>query len=323
MSEKVHKIVAQEDCPRLDKFVAEHLPEISRSKALTLVLKQLVTLEGRHAKPTHQVFKGQKVVVRISPEPEEIVGPEDMPVEFIYRDDFIAVVNKPPRLVVHPAAGNQTGTLVNALLYHLGPLPGEGQENRPGIVHRLDKDTSGVLVIARTAASLLELQRQFAQRKVEKEYRAITVGVPGQETGSITLPIGRDKTKRKKMVTKIDGGREAATSYEVLENYSTHALLRVLPLTGRTHQIRVHLRSLGIPVLCDSTYSKKGSVRECELLGKKREKGEKPVLSRQALHAHKLSFNHPETGERVMFETPLPADMQAVLDILRAHQKES
>jgi len=318
MEERIHRIIALKDCPRLDKFVAESMEGISRSLARSLIKQGRVTLEGRHVKHTHPVSRGEKVEVNVPPETSHAILPENLPVNFIHIDDAIAVVNKPAGMVVHPAAGNRTRTLVNALLYHLGPMPAEGQGDRPGVVHRLDKDTSGLLVTARTMESLRSLQSQFAARTVEKEYMAITSGVPGSKTGLITLAIGRHETKRKKMAAKREGGRAAQTRYEVLEDYSTHALVRLMPLTGRTHQIRVHLKSLGTPVLCDSKYSKKGIVRKSELLGQGKKKGEKPVLARQALHACRLSFDHPETGERTIFEAPVPGDMKAVLDLLRA-----
>jgi 23S rRNA pseudouridine1911/1915/1917 synthase len=321
MTGKVRRIIAQNDWARLDKFLADSVGALSRSRARALVEQGMVTLDGRHVRPTHRVSRGQEIVLTIPPESREELQPEDRPVSFVHVDEFIAVVNKPPGVVVHPAAGNRSGTLVNALLFHLGALPAEGQEDRPGIVHRLDKGTSGLLVVARTPEALHFLQLEFAQRRVQKEYLAITAGVPRGHSGTVTAAIGRDETKRKKMAVKAYGGRKAVTRYEVIEDFSTHALVRLAPLTGRTHQIRVHLRSLGTPVLCDSTYSRKSVVRASELLGAKKEKGEEPVLARQALHAHRLSFEHPKSGQRVSFEAPLPADMQNVLEILRSRCK--
>ena len=269
-------------------------------------------------KPHHEVSRGQEAVVRV-PAPEACKPlAENMPVDFVHVDDTIAVVNKPAGLVVHPAAGNESGTLVNALLHHLGELPGEGQEDRPGIVHRLDKDTSGLIVVARTREALTRLQEDFARRKVNKEYLAITSGVPREPSGEITAAIGRHETKRKKMAAKAEGGRDARTDYQVLEDFRTHALARLKPLTGRTHQIRVHLRSLGTPVLCDATYSRRKSVTASELLGRRKCKGEPAILARQALHACRLSFVHPSTGERTEFEACLPADMERALEILRS-----
>jgi 23S rRNA pseudouridine1911/1915/1917 synthase len=320
MAQNSHRIVAQHDCARLDKFLTESLPELSRSRARALIQEGSATLDGNRVKPTHRVRRGQEVIVTIGPEPQKELPPEDAPVDFVHVDDAIAIVNKPPGIVIHPGAGNplKAGTLVNALLYHLGPLPAQEQEDRPGIVHRLDKGTSGILVVARTIAALRFLQGEFSGRRVDKEYLAITAGVPRQQQGTITVGIGRHETKRKKMAAKLRGGRDATTAYEVVESFGSHALLLARPLTGRTHQIRVHLRWLGTPVLCDPTYSRKKSVCASELAGRKKGKGEKPVLSRQALHAKRISFNHPATGERVTFEAPLPEDMQDVLEILRS-----
>lgn len=315
-----YRFRAQQDSPRLDKLLADTIPALSRSRARKLIQEGRVTLEGSRVKPTHPVTRGQEVTVKIPPQPDRLPLPEDFPVEFIHVEGSLAVVNKPPGLVVHPAAGSMAGTLVNALLFHLGPLPGEGQEDRPGIVHRLDKNTSGILVVARTQEALQYLQAEFARRRVSKEYLAITAGVPREKAGSITLAIGRHETKRKKMAAKLKGGREAATGYEVIEEFASHALVLARPLTGRTHQIRVHLRSLGTPVLCDSTYSRRGTVYASELLGGKRQKGEKPLLARQALHAHRLSFSHPQTGSRVSFEAPLPEDMRVTLEVLRSRR---
>jgi 23S rRNA pseudouridine1911/1915/1917 synthase len=317
MDELSRRIVVQSSSSRLDRFLASSLPGLTRSRARSLIEEGRVTLDGKCVKATHKVERGQEVVVLMPPAPDSRPQPQDMPVSFIHIDDSIAVVNKPPGLVVHPAAGNVSGTLVNALLYHLGPLPGEGQEDRPGVVHRLDKGTSGVLVVARTAEALRLLQEEFAARRVEKLYMSITDGVPHPASGSIDAPLGRHSTKRKRMAVKAQGGREARTTYEVVEDFSSHALLRLRPLTGRTHQIRVHLKSLGTPVLCDPTYSKRKSLYASELLRRRRGKDERPLLARPALHAFRLAFTHPGTGGRVSFEASLAEDMEQTLQVLR------
>lgn len=321
MTEDIHRITVQRDCERLDKLLVAHVPDLSRSRLRRLIEDGLVTLDGRAAKPSTPVLRGQEIVVTIPPEQHDIPAPEDMHVNLIHVDEFLAVVNKPAGLVVHPAAGNRRGTLVNALLHHLGELPSEGQEDRPGIVHRLDKDTSGLLVVARTLEALRFLQGEFARRNVEKRYLAITSGIPRTDEGTITINIGRHKTKRKKMAAKESGGRDAVTSYEILEKFQRHALLKVRPLTGRTHQIRVHLRSLGTPILCDSTYSRRSTAYASELLGGKKSRGEKPVLSRQALHAIELSFDHPQTRQRMEFRAPIPPDLEKVLETLRSPEQ--
>lgn len=317
------RIIAQRSSSRLDKFLADSLPGLTRSRARSIIRDARVTLDGKLVKATHKVQCGQEVVVVLPPEPTGHPSPEDIALSFIHIDDYIAVVNKPPGLVVHPAAGNISGTLVNALLYHLGPLPHEGQEDRPGIVHRLDKGTSGVLVVARTAEALRLLQEQFAARRVEKLYISITDGVPRPASGSIDAPVGRHSTKRKRMSVKTAGGRDARTDYEVIEDFSSHALLRLRPHTGRTHQIRVHLKSLGTPVLCDPTYSKRKRLYASELSCLRKESDEQPLLARPALHACRLAFTHPGTGERVQYEASLAADMEQTLQVLRTHAGET
>jgi 23S rRNA pseudouridine1911/1915/1917 synthase len=319
MDEISRKVIAEKNSNRLDKFLADSLPDMTRSRARALIEQGKVTLNGKRVKPTQAVQRGQEVVVTIPPEPDSRPKPENLPVSFIHVDVSIALVNKPPGLVVHPAAGNLSGTLVNALLHHLGPLPGEEQEDRPGIVHRLDKGTSGILVVARTEESLRFLQQEFAQRRIEKTYVSITDGVPRSPSGTIDAPVGRHETKRKRMSVKVEGGRSALTTYKVVEDYETHALLHLMPQTGRTHQIRVHLKSLGTPVLCDPTYSRRKRLYASELLGKKKEKGEEPLLARSALHAFSLAFTHPQTGNRVSFEAPLADDMEQTVQALRMY----
>ena len=322
MDKKSHRITAGKSSSRLDKFLADSLPGITRSQARSLIEQGKVTLDGKRVKPTHAVIRGQEIVVTVPPEQDSRPKPENLPVSFIHVDESIALINKPPGLVVHPAAGNLSGTLVNALLYQLGFLPGEGQEDRPGIVHRLDKGTSGILVVARTEESLHFLQQEFAQRKVEKTYLSITDGVPNPPSGIIDAPVGRHATKRKKMAVKKEGGRKARTTYEIVEEYGTFALLRVMPQTGRTHQIRVHLKNLGTPVLCDPTYSRRKQLYASEFFGKKKERGEEPLLARTALHAFRLAFTHPQTGNRVSFEAPLAEDMEQTLRVLRMRRRD-
>jgi len=318
MPDTTYEIIAEDNYPRLDKFISDKIPELSRSKARVLIEQKLVTLDGRFVKPTYSLTAGQTVVVTVPPEPSEIPQPQNLPINFVYKDDHIAVINKQPDFVVHPGTGNKMGTLVNALLYHLGDLPSADQENRPGIVHRLDKNTSGLIVVARTKEALLALKKQFAERIVEKEYLAITDGIPLIKEGTINLGIGRHATKRKIMAAKAQGGREATTNYAVIDIFPKYALVLAKPLTGRTHQIRVHLKSIGTPVLCDSTYSRRNRVYAWELMKTSKNKGEEPLLARQALHAYKLSFLHPKTGKQVTYETDLPSDMQNVLDVLRS-----
>ncbi|MBU2591257.1 MAG: RluA family pseudouridine synthase, partial [Nitrospinae bacterium] len=247
---------------------------------------------------------GEEVRVKIPNGGETGLLGEDIPIDIVYEDDYIIVVNKPHGMVVHPAAGNQQGTLVNALLNYTPYLAKESGSDRPGIVHRLDKDTSGLMVVAKDDESYRSLSRQLKERSVKKTYLAVVVGKFKDSTGEINLPIGRHSAKRKIMSVHSDRGREAITLYRVVEELPTgHSLLEVDLQTGRTHQIRVHLASLNRPVVGDLVYGPK--------------KVKRNLIDRQALHAAKIQFTHPHTGERLSFEAPLPDDMRLLLDTLR------
>ncbi len=295
--------VSQEDeGKRLDVYVARRLA-LSRSAVQRLLDDGLVSVEGRPGKPATRVRAGDGVRVVI-PEPERIETlPEDLPLDVLYEDEDIIVVNKPRGLVVHPGAGNWSGTLVNRLLAHCRDLSGVGGKIRPGIVHRLDRDTSGVIIAAKNDRAHLALARDLKERRVMKEYLAIVHGVPREDLGTVDAPIGRHPRDRKKMA--VGGGgraRPAVTGYEVIERLPAHALLRVHPITGRTHQIRVHLAHIGHPVVGDPVYGPR-----------------RPSLGMkgQALHAASIEVAHPRTGERMRFSAPLPEDMSRLLDALR------
>jgi len=287
---------------RLDVYVAERLA-LSRSAVQRLIDEGWVLVNGGRQKPGRRVKAGDVVAVTI-PEPEPLdTLPEGLPIDILYEDEDIIVVNKPRGLVVHPGAGNWSGTLVNRLLAHCKDLSGIGGKIRPGIVHRLDKDTSGVIVAAKNDAAHLALARDLKQRRVEKTYLAIVHGTPKEERGTINAPIGRHPTHRKKMAVLPEGqGRPAITHYEVIERLQGYALLKLNPVTGRTHQIRVHLAHIGYPVVGDAVYG-----RRKDALG----------MSGQALHAASLAFEHPRTRERMQFAAPLPDDMARVLARLR------
>jgi 23S rRNA pseudouridine1911/1915/1917 synthase len=238
---------------------------------------------------------------------------EDIPIAVVHEDRHLLVVDKPAGLVVHPGAGRATGTLVNALLHRVRDLSGIGGVLRPGIVHRLDRGTSGLLVVAKDDASHLALSRQFSGRTVEKEYLAVVLGVPRAKEGTIDVPIGRDPVHRQRMSVRAPRGRTARSTYRLVEAFDDAALLRVRIATGRTHQIRVHLAALGHPVAGDPTYG-----------GKRRPASGQPetrvaleALTRPALHAARLAFTHPATGERLTFESPLPPDLESLLIALR------
>jgi 23S rRNA pseudouridine1911/1915/1917 synthase len=300
---------------RLDGFLSETDLGISRSQAKNLIKRSSILLNGKPAKPGARL-KGGNVISGTLPGPEPLsLEPEPLPLSIFYEDSSIIVIDKPPGIVVHPAAGVLSGTLVNALLHHCKDLAGINGVLRPGIVHRLDKDTSGVMVIAKDDQAYHRLTQQFKDRTVEKVYLAIAYGPFGKTEGLIDFPIGRHPVERKRMSTRTKKGRTAVTRWRVIESLKGFTLLEVLPQTGRTHQIRVHFSSMGHPLLGDPLYGKKGRpgsiheplFKECA-----------SRLHRQALHAHQLTIDHPRTGERIRFVSPVPQDMREVLECLRS-----
>lgn len=304
---------------RLDTFVAAGEPSLSRSRAAALIAQGLVRVCGRLKKPGYRLQEGDVISVRIpAPAPPGKHLPEPIALHVLYEDHRIIVVNKPAGLVVHPAPGHAGGTLVNALLHRCPDLSGIGGELRPGIVHRLDKDTSGALVVAKDAAAQESLSAQFKNRSVEKTYLALVWGSFRKEVGAVDLPVGRHPTVRKKMSTRSRRGRSAETRWEVAERFCASTLLRVWISTGRTHQIRVHLSAVGRPVVGDPVYGKRGTsaVRDeaSRRLGK---------ISRQMLHAWRLRIRHPSTGEEMIFEAPLPEDFRELLEELRKGEKKN
>ena len=304
---------------RFDQILSETNLKLSRSQAKKLIEAENILLNQRPAKPsTH--LKTDDVISGILPQPEPLsLQAEPLPLTILYEDASIVVIDKPPGMVVHPAAGNPSGTLVNALLYHCKDLGGINGVLRPGIVHRLDKDTSGVMVIAKEDEAYHQLIKQFKNRTVEKIYLAIAYGPFGGEEGVIDSPIGRHPSERKRMSTRTKKARGAVTGWKVLERFDGFTLLEILPRTGRTHQIRVHLSSIGHPLLGDSIYGRRGRhgsihdplLKECS-----------KKINRQALHAHRLGFYHPRTGESVRFVSPIPQDMKEVLECLRSQTKQ-
>ncbi len=278
---------------RLDQYLAAKLPQLSRSRLQALIRQGCVLLQGRVSKPGERLRAGGRIAVEI-PEAAapEHVAPEAIPLAILYEDDDLLVLDKPAGMVVHPAAGNPDGTLVNALLHHCGALSSVGGERRPGIVHRLDKETSGCLVAAKNDLAHQGLARQFAGREVLKVYLALASGRFAKKSGRVETEIGRHPVHRKKMAVVEKGrGRVARTEYRVLREMEGGASLVECTLhTGRTHQIRVHLRHLGHPLLGDALYGKRGA------------------YPRQMLHAWKLGFAHPRSGERLQFEAPVPTD---------------
>lgn len=298
-------VTAAEAGVRLDRFLTQRDVLGSRSQVTRLIGDGSVRVGERPVKAGTVLRQGEQVVVRRAPPAPPAAQPEAIELEVLYEDSWLLAINKPAGLVVHPAPGHWQGTLVSALL-HRWPAAGAGLDpSRLGIAHRLDKDTSGVLLVARTAACLAELGRQFRERAVKKQYLALVWGAPRSERGEIGDPIGRHPVDRKRMAVN-PRGRAAVTRYQVVERFRRSALLRVFPETGRTHQIRVHLAAIGHPIVADPLYA--------------RSRADQPSgLARQALHAEAIGFHHPHSGEPLRLKAPLAPDLRAVLRDLRAH----
>ncbi len=299
---------------RLDLFLAEKGLVLSRSQATIFIKKGFVSVNGGASKPKYRVRDGDRVAVILPAVKPLVVEPEAIDLDIVYADTDLVVVNKPRGMVVHPAPGHESGTLVNALLHHFPHMEGIGGELRPGIVHRLDKDTTGLLVVALNQASLLELARQFKAREVKKCYQALVYGQLREERGIVNQPIGRDPRDRKRMGVNSPVGRASETHYSVAARYQGATLLDIDLKTGRTHQIRVHTQWLGYPVVGDPVYVRKRSDQGLPQLAPLR--AAIRALSGQLLHARTLSFRHPLTGEGLSFEASLPPDFLEVISLL-------
>lgn len=294
---------------RFDNYLHQRFPCVSRSALQRLIREGQVTVNGATVKPTHPPRAGDQVEITWPPPRPTAVTPREIPLTVVHEDAHLLVINKPPGLVVHPAAGNEDHTLVNALLHHCaGRLSGVGGVIRPGIVHRLDQFTSGLLVVAKDDATHMGLSYQFSRREVRKVYAALVCGAVEPPTGEINAAIARHPNHRKVM-TVTDGGRPARTSYRVRERLRESSLVEAHLHTGRTHQVRVHFKFLGFPLVGDLVYGKKQNARLKELTGVE--------APRQMLHARLLSFDHPATGERLSFEAPWPEDFEATVRALR------
>ena len=291
---------------RLDRYLSQQLPDISRSRLQKLIEQGNVQLNGEVCREKKtQVFSGDRLNLSIPPAKPLGLQPEAIPLDILYEDDTIIIINKPAGLVVHPAPGHETGTLVNALLFHCKNLAGIGGVQRPGIVHRLDKDTTGALVVAKTDFAHQNLQAQIQAKTTQREYLAIIYGSPATDSGIIAQPIGRHRVDRKKMavVSLEKGGRTAVTHWQVLERLGNYTLMQFHLETGRTHQIRVHSSYIGHPIVGDPVYSSGRSL--------------KVNLSGQALHARKLSLQHPISGEWIEAIAPPPNEFTKLLTVLR------
>jgi 23S rRNA pseudouridine1911/1915/1917 synthase len=293
---------------RLDAYLASQIEGWSRARLQRLIANEDVLVNGRVAKPSYKLREHDEIEVELIAPPTDRFEPENIPVDVVYEDEALVVVNKPAGLVVHPAAGTPSCTLANALAYHFEQLPGSGAGVRPGIVHRLDRDTSGLLVVAKTEAALENLSDQFRDRTVFKSYVALVHGRVLQTSGRIDQPLARDPSNRTRMAV-VRGGRNALTLYRVRRSFQRFTLLDVELKTGRTHQIRVHLAWLKHPVVGDETYGagRDNTLQDARLRARIRN------LNRHFLHAEKLGFTHPATGEFVKFESPLPAELSELL----------
>jgi 23S rRNA pseudouridine1911/1915/1917 synthase len=302
--ERITFTFEDKDPQRLDKFLVDCLPQFSRSRIQNLIRDGRVIVNNLVVKKTGHVLEGrQAITLALPPTQTSQWKPEDIPLEIVYETEELLVINKPAGMVVHPAAGHLSGTLVHAALAHSPEMEGIGGEHRPGIVHRLDKDTSGLILLAKTDATHRWLVERFRKREVDKVYLALVDGKPPTPTGRVETPIGRSPSDRKKMAVVPDSrGREAITEYRTTESFPEHTLLEAHPITGRTHQIRLHMAFLGCPITGDQVYGRKRATLP---------------LTRHFLHAARITLSLPGEAKPRTFEAPLPDDLQKTLDQLR------
>jgi 23S rRNA pseudouridine1911/1915/1917 synthase len=308
MADRTIHLTADSAGERIDRYLAHAIPDLSRSQIQRLMEDGFVTVNRAPiSKASHKLTVGDEIAITIPPPAPSHLAPETIPLNVVYEDDDVIVIDKPAGMVVHPAAGHPGGTLVNAVLAHDPDLEGVGDEQRPGLVHRLDKDTSGLIVVAKNDRAHRHLQAQFKEREAHKLYLALVIGQPPSPTGRIEAPIGRDPKNRQRMaVTREAAGREAVTVYRTVESFDRFTLLEAEPKTGRTHQIRVHLTFVGCPIAGDSLYSTPRTVNV-----------NLPGLHRQFLHAAALALTLPSGAVRA-FKSPLPDDLADVLAYLRS-----
>lgn len=317
-----HLTVADQfDGVRLDQFLAHLFPDISRMRFGRAIRARSVQLNGHCAKASARVSAGDQVVVTMSPDDREMVSPEPMPLDICYEDEDLAVINKAAGIVVHPGRGNWKGTLVAGLTYHFSQLSNTAGSARPGIVHRLDRDTSGVMIVAKNDAAHVHLAGQFEQRKVYKEYWALTSGVIDRDSDFVDVRLGPHPRQREKRAIRNRGndGKASRSYYEVMERFVGHTLVKVVPHTGRTHQIRVHLASIGCPVLADKQYGGRSSLQLSDLSSAF--DSNEVLMDRQCLHARVLRLAHPRSGKQMEWEAPIPDDFKNSLDVLRSIKK--
>lgn len=304
---------------RLDKYLCGRFSHLSRTRLQKLIKEQGVNVNGRPAKPSYQLQAGDEVDLILPPRPIRELIAQDIPLDVLYEDEYLIVINKQANLIVHPARGYKHGTLVNGLVYHYQKLSRGSEDWRPGIVHRLDRNTTGVLVVAKDDTSHWKLSRQFADRKTRKTYLAIVHGTPDLRADCINQPLGVHPFVREKFAVRPDIGKEAITIYQVLEAFRGYSLLQLDLKTGRTHQIRVHLSWIKHPIVADDLYG--GKVVYPWQIEDRQPAPENPLLARTALHAWRLELTHPATGEPMAFEAPMPDDMRTFLEALRRYRR--
>jgi 23S rRNA pseudouridine1911/1915/1917 synthase len=302
-SRQILSVQATEAGQRLDRYLAGPLASLSRTQIQQLIDSGVIQVNGRSSKAGYAVRAGDEILIELSAASgqEQQVKPQALPLDIVYEDNDLLIINKAPGMVVHPAPGHYEDTLVNALLAYYPELQAFDADHRLGIVHRLDRDTSGLLIVAKNARAQVALVEQMQRHEVVKRYLALVEGIVSLDQGSIDAPIGRDPRHRQQMAITTLGSREARTHFRVLERFARHTLLLLQLETGRTHQIRVHLKAIGHPVVGDATYGSGSVIRGSH-------------LQRQFLHAYQLQFAHPITGKPLEFEAPLPDDLQTVLD---------
>lgn len=322
MTEPLTLVVAStEEGQRLDLFLVRYVSTLSRAKLRRVIDSGGVQIDQEVVrKPSYRLRTDQQVSLVIPESPPVEPQAEDIPLEILFEDEHLAAINKPPGMVVHPSKGHWSGTLTAALAFHFSQLSQVGGPTRPGIVHRLDRDTSGVIVVAKNDRSHVGLAEQFQNRSTVKEYLAIVLGTPDRDRDLIDQPIGPHPYQREKMAIRGEHprSRTAVSEYEVLERFRGFAAVKVTPKTGRTHQIRLHLTHIGHAVLCDKLYGGRSQISRGEITGTSI--SDDLLLDRQALHACSLQIRHPVSGELHHFKAPLPTDIQSVLDLMREHR---
>jgi 23S rRNA pseudouridine1911/1915/1917 synthase len=307
---------------RLDQYLVSQFSDLSRSTIQKAIESDAVLLNGKPTKASYKVRNHDQISIRLPEPTHDLPVPEDIPLDILYEDEFLAIINKPADMVVHPAKGHWSGTLVNAIQFRFPKLSQVNGDYRPGIVHRLDRDTSGAILVAKEEQTHRDLSMQFERRKVFKEYVALTAGVPDRDSDYIEGRIAHHPHDRIKMIVtdEEDEGRDACSFYEVLERFRGFSYCQISPRTGRTHQIRVHLASINCPVLADKVYGGRDCLRLSDLIAGLDPDKDEMLLTRQALHARRIRFQHPRRRQTIEAEAPLPLEFEKTLEALRQHR---